>query len=286
MRMDGYIYLIINQVNGKIYIGKSFDLQKRWNKHIKCVRDKVNRRLYDSMNKYRIQNFSIHSIFKIENENKEELTNLLNQKETSYIRLFQSKDSFYGYNMADGGDGGYIGEEGIEKMAAKKRGIPLTEEHKKNIGKGNEGISKPLTQKTKDQIRDTCLEKGIKPPVQYWGSKGYNDHPMLNKHHSKESKDQMSKWREGKTYREIFGEIKAQEIIDNKSKKWLGDKNPNYVPLNILEAIQIIQEGKEISEICENLNIKYHTLLSKIKKETGKTITQLRNEKTSNNRKN
>ena len=43
----------------------------------------------------------------------------------------QSKDPFYGYNMTDGGDGGYIGEEGIEKIARKMRGRKLSEEHKK-----------------------------------------------------------------------------------------------------------------------------------------------------------
>lgn len=285
MRM-GFIYIIINHINGKIYIGKTFDLQKRWNKHVKCVKDKINRRLYDGINKYGVQNFSIHSVCKIENEDKKELTDLLNKKETSYIKIFQAKDPFYGYNMADGGDGGYVGEEGIEKMAIKKRGISLTKEHKNNIGKGNKGISKPLTQKTKDQIRDTCLEKGIKPPIQYWGAEGYNDHPMLNKHHSKESRDQMSKWRAGKTYKEIYGDKKTQEIIENKRKNWIGENNPKYVYLDISKAIRYIIEGNEIDKICEKLNIKYHTLLSKIKKETGKTITQLRNEKTSNNREN
>ena len=282
----GYLYIIINHINGKIYIGKTFDLQKRWKKHIRCVNDKINRRLYDGINKHEIPNFSIHSIFKIEDEDKKELTNLLNKKETYYIKLFQAKDPFYGYNMADGGEGGYVGEEGVEKMAAKKRGIPLTKEHKDNIGKGNKGISKPLTQKTRNQIRDTCLEKGIKPPAQYWGTDGYKDHPMLNKHHSKESKDQMSKWRTGKTYKEIYGEKKSRDMLDIRRKNWEGDKNPRYVFLNIKEAIVNIQEGKEIDEICEKLNIKYATLLSKIKKETGKTITQLRNEKISNNRKN
>ena len=96
----------------------------------------------------------------------------------------------------------------------------------------------------------------------------------------------MSKWRTGKTYNEIYGNKRSQEIIEMRSKNWLGDNNPRYVYVDVSKAIQYIKEGNEINEICNKLNVKYHTLLSKIKKETGKTITQLRNEKISNNRKN
>jgi predicted GIY-YIG superfamily endonuclease len=55
----GYIYAIINKRNGKFYFGKTFDIQKRWKKHVFNATKKINRKLYDSMNSYGYDYFSI-----------------------------------------------------------------------------------------------------------------------------------------------------------------------------------------------------------------------------------
>ncbi|HPI82440.1 MAG TPA: GIY-YIG nuclease family protein [Candidatus Paceibacterota bacterium] len=248
----GYIYVIINRINGKFYFGKTFDIKKRWYKHLHNAKKKINRKLYDSINFHGIENFSIHQIGVYQTNNKKELTKILNEREKYFINLSNSIND--GYNLASGGDGGYLGEEAIFKAANKKRGIPLSEEHKKNISEGNKGISKPLTQKTKNKIKNTCLERGIKPPAQFWGKPGYNDHPMLNKHHTKKTKDQMRKWREGKTYEEIYGKEEAERLKKEKSQRWIGNKiNFKDIDLNIAE--KLLKEGKNFKEIAKILNI-------------------------------
>lgn len=59
----GYIYKITNNINQKIYIGKtSQSIDKRFRSHINNARNHINRYLYDAMNKYGYENFTIEEI--------------------------------------------------------------------------------------------------------------------------------------------------------------------------------------------------------------------------------
>jgi len=271
----GYIYVIINNINGKYYFGKTFYLKGRWNKHIHLAKKKVNRKLYDAMNHYGYENFSMHKINEYSAKDKELLTKILNEKEIHFINLTDSQN--LGYNMSKGGDGGYLGKEAIEKMAAKRRGIPLTEEHKRKISEGNKGISKPVSKETRKKISETNKRKGIKWKPQYWGSEGYNDHPMLGKHHSKKAKKQMSEWRRGKTFEEIHGIDQAKKLKEKQRKKWLGKNNPNYVNVDINNVIKLL-ESYNPKEIANIIKVSYPTLLNKFKKQTGKTFKEWKKE--------
>ena len=60
--MTGYIYKITNLINQKAYIGKTTStIEKRWKEHCQDYkrRQYEKRPLYDAMNKYGIENFSI-----------------------------------------------------------------------------------------------------------------------------------------------------------------------------------------------------------------------------------
>ena len=92
-----YIYQITNDINGKIYIGKTErTVEERWQEHQRD-RDKEyckNRPLYRAMNKYGIEHFHITML---------EETNDPEERETYWI---EQKQSFkYGYNATIGGDG-------------------------------------------------------------------------------------------------------------------------------------------------------------------------------------
>jgi group I intron endonuclease len=53
-----YIYKITNKVNGKVYIGKSNDPERRWKQHKSEVYKNKTTYLYQSMRKYGVDNFS------------------------------------------------------------------------------------------------------------------------------------------------------------------------------------------------------------------------------------
>lgn len=92
-----YIYKIVNQINGKRYIGKTeFSIEKRFKEHCQeAFRERSEKRpLYAAIRKYGIENFKIYLI---------EETNYPEEREIYWIEFFQSFK--WGYNATKGGDG-------------------------------------------------------------------------------------------------------------------------------------------------------------------------------------
>ena len=92
-----YIYKISNDVNNKIYIGKTeFSIEKRFQEHCQdCKRERCkDRPLYRAMNKYGLNHFHIELI---------EETNSPKEREIYWIEYYKSFK--YGYNATIGGDG-------------------------------------------------------------------------------------------------------------------------------------------------------------------------------------
>ena len=94
-----YIYIIKNDINDKVYIGKTnYSIQKRFQEHCRdSQKDRNEKRpLYNAMNKYGIEHFFIE---KLEECSIEESIN----REKYWIEYFNSFK--YGYNATLGGDG-------------------------------------------------------------------------------------------------------------------------------------------------------------------------------------
>ena len=95
-----FIYKITNDVNGKVYIGKTLrSVEKRWKEHIKdSKREHIESRpLYRAMNKYGIDNFRIETIEECSDE-------LVEEREVFWIKGYNSFGK-NGYNATIGGDG-------------------------------------------------------------------------------------------------------------------------------------------------------------------------------------
>lgn len=92
-----YIYKITNDINDKIYVGKTeYSIEKRFKEHCQDSKRKrcEKRPLYNAMNKYGIEHFHI------------ELIEETNEPEEREIYWIQHYGSFkYGYNATMGGDG-------------------------------------------------------------------------------------------------------------------------------------------------------------------------------------
>ena len=61
----GIIYLITNNLNKKVYIGKTIrSLQTRWSEHLRDMHNpQKDNKLYRAMNKYGSDNFIIEIVF-------------------------------------------------------------------------------------------------------------------------------------------------------------------------------------------------------------------------------
>lgn len=94
------IYKITNQINGKVYIGQSVDIERRWKDHKTRAfnnhngNSQYNCPLYRAMRKYGLENFNFSVLIECSRDE-------LNQYEYQYIHQFNSIDCQYGYNLID-----------------------------------------------------------------------------------------------------------------------------------------------------------------------------------------
>ena len=173
------IYQMINNLNGKVYIGKTIkDLDKRIRGHEYSANEESKTYLHNAIRMYGLENFSFSPLAWCSgNEH-------LNFLEKFYIYFKNSKFP-NGYNLTDGGDGGYSGipisdktrfkmsqvrkgkkhsDEAKKKMSASRKGIIFSEEHKKNISKSKLGVrwKKEIRQKMIESHKNISNETRIK----------------------------------------------------------------------------------------------------------------------------
>ena len=94
-----YIYKIENQVNGKVYIGKTLDIpERRWKEHLHdCQYEGYkNKPLYRAFAKYGVENFEFSVIEQCSDVD-------VNEREIYWIEKYGSFKN--GYNATLGGDG-------------------------------------------------------------------------------------------------------------------------------------------------------------------------------------
>lgn len=101
------IYKITNELNRKVYIGQTtFTLEHRKRQHLQCAKNRINRHLYNAMNKYGVEHFIFEQI-----DTAKDLDEL-NYLESYYITKYDSVRK--GYNMGYGGDNNVMFSEKVK----------------------------------------------------------------------------------------------------------------------------------------------------------------------------
>lgn len=111
------IYKITNQTNGKVYIGQSVEINKRFIRHRMNLKKNIHDNCYlqSSYNKHGKELF-VYEIVEYCEESK------LNERENFWILHYNSHDRRYGYNFTipnPNGDGYRRSEETIKKISKK-----------------------------------------------------------------------------------------------------------------------------------------------------------------------
>ena len=139
------IYILTSPSN-KHYVGQTVNLSNRLRCYRKC-KCKHQPKIYSAILKYGWENFKVQVIPCAEH--------LLDQVEIQMIAAYDSIEN--GYNIKGGGTNGRPSAETVEKIASQLRGRKYSEEHRRNISKGQMGRTcywkgKKMTRATKDKM--------------------------------------------------------------------------------------------------------------------------------------
>jgi group I intron endonuclease len=123
----------ITSPSGKIYIGQSVDIEKRWKKNYKTLKCKMQMKLYNSLKKYNPENH----IFEIIEEC---LEGQLNEREIYWGTYYNVLDS-NGLNLRLGNGIGSLSKETKHRISinnkgiSRNKGVPKSKEHKDKMSK-------------------------------------------------------------------------------------------------------------------------------------------------------
>ena len=217
--MRHYIYKVLNGLNGKVYIGKTNDLDRRKVEHFsEATRDRRNSHLYNAIRKYGEEHFTFHVVAEFQHEER------AYEAERFLIAFFDSTNRRVGYNNTLGGDG--------VRPTSKER------ERRSQHGKTRTGPRNPFygrvhTPETKAKI--------AKSRRKYVGPK----HPLWGQRHSDETRQRISEakrgWRMGDAQRQQVsqrhrGERSSTAKVTNAQAKEIRQKRESGVLVLALQA--------------------------------------------------
>jgi len=144
----------ITSPSGKTYIGQSWNIRKRIYKYKSVQGCKKQRILYNSLKKYGWENHIFEVVYTLPIETEQRT---LDNYEIFYI--IQFKEAGYEMmNIKEGGSGGKLSKESIQKMIETRGKWNHSEETKKKISESHKGIKHSLETIKKMKGRKFTIE--------------------------------------------------------------------------------------------------------------------------------
>jgi len=223
------IYLTTNNIKGKVYVGKLVDESKStYLGSGTCVGRAIKQ--------YGKENFS-----RITLEGGITDHDYLCKREIYWIEFYDSTNPEIGYNLSEGGRGGYSGckhtPETLEKMSEAQKG----ENHPMYGKRGKETgmFGKHHTEEARKKMSEA--------------NKGKN-HPMYGKHHTEEACKNMSK---SARNRPPASEETCKKISESKR----GINNPNVLEKGmVLNVLKLLKDNVSMKNITKELKVCNRTI--------------------------
>ena len=273
-----YIYKITNLINGKIYIGQTNNLNRRWSqyKHASKLEDH-DQLITKAMKKYGINNFKFEKIDSV--ETREEA----NKKEEEYILFFDARNLEKGYNIHTGGGVFGVPESIRQKISdslykfyetnqSPLLGKKFTEEHKKaisiaSIGKPGTNTGKKFSEEHKYKIKIANMYQKVSTEKLHKLRKARVGKAPVNKRMTNEIIEEIRSKKYSVEYlanKHNFSKTTIRNILNNKIYK---DNTyqatlKKHRKLNQSEVFEI----KNSNESLDVLSKKYNINKIKIKK--------------------
>lgn len=164
------IYMIINRINGKFYLGGTISFERRFKEHQHSLNKGKHHSIYlqRAWNKYGKDAFIFKPIFVCEREN-------INLYEQQYLDQLQPYKEEIGYNMnykADSRYGRKMSIEARQKLSralkgrpSPRKGMKATEETKRKLSESHRGHKSSKRQKeiTSEMMKGNQYRKGCIP---------------------------------------------------------------------------------------------------------------------------
>lgn len=217
-----FIYCILNNVNGKVYIGQTiYSVWKRWLQHLRGARGGDLRHLYCAIRKYGVENFTVEII------DRASCLEELNKKEIHWIAAYCATNPKFGYNNSSGGDNAIPTEETRKKQSISHRRwhreIGFSEESRRKISESLRGRTvleatrRLISSSTKGRVVSEETRNKLSNSLK--GRKCWTKGLSLSEEHRKNIADALR----GKPLSEEHREKIRKRMIEHKP--WLGRKH-------------------------------------------------------------
>lgn len=255
--MKSGVYFILNEINGKYYIGSSVDIEARFERHLHELGNGThhNIKLLNDYNKYGAKCFKIFIL--------EECSSDLKIHEQSWIDMTNSRLNGYNMNGANGGDAISNHPNNIEIRNKISNSLndfysSLTEEERKEkygkIGKDNHMYGKTHSLESKQKIKDK---------IQDWYKT--NESPLKGVPKSEEHRNKISDFAKTRTGEKnpFYGKKHSEE-----TKKKLSEIQKSKDKSKHVSNKPVLADGVEyfsVSECARSLDISPALVLYRIK---------------------
>lgn len=257
----GFIYLITNTVNSKVYVGlTTMTVNRRWIAHKSVAKRSYHHShsyLHHSMNKNGIANFTVETLEEVDIDS-------LSAAEKKWIEYYGSCDPAKGYNLTEGGNRPVHTAESRRKLSEAKKGTVSSQATRDAISKFHKGRKRspetverlrlaaqnrpprgPASEETKAKMRATqsarraaeAVDGIVRTPLS--GA----DHPNFGKSPTQEAVGKM---------KVAKASVESRAEISERTKTWWAN-NPELVA----EARKSMSEsGKNRKPISEETRAK------------------------------
>lgn len=257
------IYKITNIENNKVYIGKAKDIKTRWSVHKHQLRNNKHHNLYlqNAWNKYGENSFSFDIIEECDE-------NSLCSREKFWIDYYNSFSSREcGYNLTDGGEGGALSQESIEKLSKSQRflGSKFTYDDVVKIKMATlclidrKELNEIFEDKGSNNIKAICIGKNMPHVLPELNDELYNLRQTMI---SQREEIILKSFDEGMKMSQIVKSVGFTTSIVEKCicKYRNAYKNNKNKSVEVYEnVLKLKEDGFDVKYIYKKLNIPYNT---------------------------
>lgn len=150
------IYQITNLRSGKMYVGQSIDIEKRFKDHIYELEHNIhsNRYLQSSWNKYGKSNFVFSMLEKVQEEDN------LTSRERYWVDYYGGYESDVLYNLREPGPTGRLSREALDRLSESQKKLRENPEYSAKLAKS---LKKSWTPERRKNWSDYKLGTPLSP---------------------------------------------------------------------------------------------------------------------------